>query len=403
MSPPAGVPPRTRAAVLIAAHNEYPTIAATIESVLAAYAPQDVFVFDDASTDGTGDLVERYLPSSNVIRHPVNVGKSRGLEYALTHVVYPAAYEFVTILDADTTMEPEYRGRALTALADERVACAAGQVKSRPDNNLISVYRACLYFIWQALFKRLQSAFDAIAIAPGCSSTWRVSALRQVRFDHRMSTEDFHLSVATHRQHLGRIKYVAGAVVWTQDPHTVRAFLRQTYRWDRAWWEVVRAHRVGLLWVRRGPRGGLSMSGLDIVNALVILSMLVFFLRLTALLVLLALPVEPPAMLYPGGREALPLHLGMQTALMIAAVMVAAIATGRLWMVALAPAIVGLMLLEFLNSLRALASVIRHTFPRRPSDDGSSAWVSPDRLAIASARRAPRVGAAGEASRGNAA
>jgi cellulose synthase/poly-beta-1,6-N-acetylglucosamine synthase-like glycosyltransferase len=278
-------------------------------------------------------------------------------------------------------------------------------VKSRPDDNLISLYRASLYFIWQAMFKRLQNVFDAIAIAPGCSSTWRVSALRRIRFDHRMSTEDFHLSVATHRQRLGRIKYVPGAVVWTQDPHTLRAFVRQTYRWDRAWWEVVRAHRVGLLWLRRDQAGRIHFSGVDIVNALVILSMLAFFLRLLAIPILLALPIGAPAALYPGGREALPLHLGIQAALMIGAALAASIATGRLRMVILSPAIAALMLLEFINTLRALASVLHHTFPRRPGSDDthSSAWASPERIQIATGLQDSRVLQVKSVSQGDAA
>ncbi len=399
-----------RAAVLVAAHNERLTIAATLESVLEAYAPDDVFLFDDASDDGTADIAERYLPARNVIRHAANVGKSRGLEYALTRDVYPSGYEFVTILDADTTMEPRYRERALAALADDRVACAAGQVKSRPDGaNLVSIYRACLYFFWQALFKRLQSVFDAVAIAPGCASTWRVSALRQIRFDHRLSTEDFHLSIATHRQRLGRIRYVAGAVVWTQDPRGLRAFVRQTYRWNRAWWEVVRIDRVGLCWLRRDPVGRLRPSGLDIVNAVVIVLMATFFLRLFAIPVLLVLPHEPPQFAYPGGRDALALHLAIQLAFLLAVVLIGAIATGRFAMVVLAPFVVALMLLEFANSVRALASVLHHAFPRRPSGgDGehlSSAWESPARRRVvpAAAHEPPERARAGGPLRADAA
>jgi cellulose synthase/poly-beta-1,6-N-acetylglucosamine synthase-like glycosyltransferase len=380
------------AAVLIAAHNEELVIAATLESILVTYAPEDVFVFDDASTDGTADVAERYLPVANVLRHSENIGKSRGLEHALQFFVYPSGYDFVTIFDADTTMEPEYRERVLVVLEDDRVVCAAGQVKSQPQaGNIISIYRACVYFIWQALFKRLQSAFNAIAIAPGCASTWRVSGLRKIHFDHRMSTEDFHLTMSAHRQRLGRIRYVPGAVVWTQDPLTLGAFIRQTSRWNRAWWEAVRMHRLGLRWVERTSDGRLQINGVDIFNALLMVSMALFFVRFLAMPLYLITPFQPfPEFVFPGGRDALALHLGLQSALILSAVLVAAVVSGRFMILVMAPVVVALMLVEFVSSVKAFMSVARRQFPERKrlangsgtTDAAASPWKSPPRRSV---------------------
>jgi biofilm PGA synthesis N-glycosyltransferase PgaC len=372
-----------RAAVLIAAHNEEPVITATLESVLVSYDPGDVFVFDDASTDRTAQLAEQYLPKENVLRHDTNIGKSRGLEYALEQRIYAAGYEFVTIVDADTTMEPEYRERALDALDDAEVICAAGQVKSRPDGaNLVSLYRAWLYFIWQALFKRVQSTVNAISIAPGCSSTWRIAALRQIHFDHRMSTEDFHLSIAVHRQRLGRIAYVAGAIVWTQDPLTIRAFIRQSFRWSRAWWEVVRHHGVGLRWIVRGPDGRWRVSALDLVSFVIVASLLFFVGRLVLMTAFLLVPdASPPALVSPGGRDGLLLDLGLQFAFLFGLLTIASLGARRPLILLLAPLVAALIVVDFVVSMRALGSVLWRTFPDRGGLPAAG-WRSPERRAF---------------------
>jgi cellulose synthase/poly-beta-1,6-N-acetylglucosamine synthase-like glycosyltransferase len=378
-----------RAAVLIVARNEEPVIAATLGSVLASYEAHDVFLFDDASTDATATIAQGYLPAANVFEHATNVGKSRGLEAALTQHIYPAGYEYVTIVDADTTLEPDYRNHVMrTFEEDPAVICAAGQVKSRPyGTNVISIYRACLYFLWQGLFKRLQSAVNAIAIAPGCASTWRTSALRRIEFDHRMSTEDFNLSIAAHRLGLGRIKYVHEAVVWTQDPLTLRAFVRQIQRWSRAWWEAVRFHKLGLLWVRRNAEGHWRLSGLDIVNAALVVTLEVFFIRLLALPVFILTPLEAwPDVLFPDTTAGLVLDLIVQAVVVMGAVMVAAAATGRLLMVPLAPVIAALMVVEYVISTIALVSVMRRLYrvPRssRGQVSAAAAWESPERRQV---------------------
>ena len=101
------IPPRT-VAMVIPAHNEAAVIAATLRSVLKVYKPQDVYVFCDGCTDDTVAICRKYLPAGNVIDHKVNVGKSRGLEYTLTNYIYPRGYKYVTIGDADTTIEPNF-------------------------------------------------------------------------------------------------------------------------------------------------------------------------------------------------------------------------------------------------------------------------------------------------------
>jgi poly-beta-1,6-N-acetyl-D-glucosamine synthase len=295
-----GVPPHrngpaAEAAILIPAHNEELVIEATLRSVVAVIEPEHVYVFCDACTDSTVQIAHQFLPAANVIDHRVNVGKSRGLQITLSDQIYPRGYTYVSVIDADTTLEPQFLEEALAVARRPGVACAVGQVKSRwyPDN-IISVYRTFIYVLWQVLAKRVQSGINAVTIASGCSTTWKTAVLRQLEFDHLMSTEDFSLTVQVHRRRLGKIKYVPKAVVWTQDPFGLHAYYRQSYRWMRAWWESVRKYRVGLrpLRVERGVPVGVNV--LDVATVLLLGNVLMFYVLMVVLpaLVLVPVPIE---------------------------------------------------------------------------------------------------------------
>jgi biofilm PGA synthesis N-glycosyltransferase PgaC len=380
------IPPKT-VSVIIPAHNEEAVIEATLRSVLAVFRPEDVFVFCDGCTDQTVPICRRYLPAENVIDNPHNVGKSKGLEWTLEHRIYPRGYAYTTIIDADTTMDPRFLINTLKVLRKKDVACTVGQVKSRwYANNLISVYRTFLYVLWQMLYKRLQSVTNAITIASGCSTTWKTRVLRQLTFDHQMSTEDFDLTMQVHRKHLGKIKYVSSAIVWTQDPFSVRSYRRQIYRWDRAWWESVRKYRVGLRWLRfkKGLPAGLSI--LDISTLLLVFDILMFTFSVVVLPVFLLRPIAvhigPVAL---DSRQGIASMLAWQYGSILASAAVVAIIERRPRILVYSPLFVFLMYVDIFVSIQALMSTIRRQYRAVKAQPGASvaAWISPERREVA--------------------
>jgi len=374
---------RSQLAVVIAAHNEEAVIAATLESVIAAHNARDVFVFCDACTDRTADIARSMLPEENVIDHATNIGKSRGLEYMLDAFVVPLRYEFVSVIDADTTVEPGFFVRALTVVSRPGVVGVTGQVKSRWYRNIFSAYRTFIYAVWQAVFKRIQSGLGSVVIASGCSTVWRTSALRNVVWDHHMSTEDFSLTMQVHRRRLGAICYIASAVVWTQDPFSLRAYVRQSYRWTRAFWESIRKYRVGVCWISfRKPR--LRVSMLDVSTVFLLAFILLYTGALLAGPLLIIWPAPIDLWLFSldtSGEFAI--WVVMQYLLIAALVLLVAVAERRPMMVLFIPPIIVLIYVDIVVSLVALASTIRSQY-RRGQRTGTSAWVSPDRQAIPS-------------------
>jgi len=67
-----------RLCVLLPAKDEAVGIAKTLKSILrAGVLPCDIYVIDDGSRDGTGDIARSF--NVNVVTNPKNIGKAHSL------------------------------------------------------------------------------------------------------------------------------------------------------------------------------------------------------------------------------------------------------------------------------------------------------------------------------------
>jgi len=92
---------------IIPAYNEAATLEKIIKRVAAVAGPDlelEIIVVDDASTDGTRELLERLpLPGLKVLRHEANQGKGAAIRTGLA----AATGQVVIIQDADLEYDPE--------------------------------------------------------------------------------------------------------------------------------------------------------------------------------------------------------------------------------------------------------------------------------------------------------
>jgi len=93
-----------RVSFLVPAYNEAATIEALLDAVWALDLDKQVVVVDDGSTDGTGDLVERWREGRDgvVLVRQENRGKGSAVRAAIAH----ADGDIAVIQDADLEYDP---------------------------------------------------------------------------------------------------------------------------------------------------------------------------------------------------------------------------------------------------------------------------------------------------------
>ena len=110
--------------ILIPAHNAAAWLAATLESALAqTWAPVEIIVVDDGSSDDTLALARPFEPRGvRVFTQP-----NRGASAARNHALRLARGEFIQFLDADDLLAPDKIERQVKLLATSPVnSIAAG-------------------------------------------------------------------------------------------------------------------------------------------------------------------------------------------------------------------------------------------------------------------------------------
>ena len=230
--------------VVIPAYNEALLVGRCIESVLAAgVAATDIYVIDDLSSDGTGDIVKHFA-GVNLVTNQRQLGKLGGLRHAVQHFTLAGRYDFLSLLDADSHVSPSYFIAVLSEFSREAetvLVCGAPQSERY---NWLTAYRALEYAVTLKAYRAGQHSLGVITVAPGCASTYRTDILEKFDWDGGTLVEDMDLTVQVHRKRLGHIAFTAEAVAYTQDPRCLHDYIGQLTRWYSGTWQVLRLHRV---------------------------------------------------------------------------------------------------------------------------------------------------------------
>jgi len=121
---------------VIPVYNERDTILRIIERVRGVEISKEIIVVDDASTDGTWELLAALEPGTvRAVRHDRNRGKGAALRTGFAHVTG----EIVVVQDADLEYDPaEYR-RLIAPIVDGRAEVVFGSrfLGGRPHRVLL--------------------------------------------------------------------------------------------------------------------------------------------------------------------------------------------------------------------------------------------------------------------------
>jgi GT2 family glycosyltransferase len=112
--------PTPRPTVAVVTWQGAHLLPACLDSLRAQTRPADVLVVDNASTDGTADLLRRNYPEVRVLRLPRNSGFAGGFQAALDATSSP----YLALLNNDAEADPEWLAR-LTDHLDAHPEAAA--------------------------------------------------------------------------------------------------------------------------------------------------------------------------------------------------------------------------------------------------------------------------------------
>ena len=234
--------------VIVPARDEATVIEATLHSLIAAgIPPLHIYLVDDCSSDGTGDIGRKL--GVTVLRNDPNLGKAHAIARAAKLFKLSERFSFIALMDADTLVDKEYFTAMRRAFYDPKVVAACGRPKSRPCNWL-TAYRANGYWSTHAVFRKAQDKMRVISVAPGCATVYRASIWPELEWSKDTLVEDVDVTLQIYGKKLGRLVYAEEAIVYTQDPKTLKDYGKQMFRWSRGNWQAYRKHRLYRL--RRG-------------------------------------------------------------------------------------------------------------------------------------------------------
>ena len=105
-----------------------------LDSLARQDHPHRVLVVDNASDDGTADLLAEHWPQHAVVRNAQNLGFAGGVASGLRHVDAP----LVALLNDDAVAEPGWLTALVTALEERPAAAAATSLVLLQDGSVVN-------------------------------------------------------------------------------------------------------------------------------------------------------------------------------------------------------------------------------------------------------------------------
>jgi cellulose synthase/poly-beta-1,6-N-acetylglucosamine synthase-like glycosyltransferase/peptidoglycan/xylan/chitin deacetylase (PgdA/CDA1 family) len=261
-----GPPVADPVSIIVPAYNEHKTIGPAVRSLaLSAHRDVEVIVVDDASDDGTADVVEGLgLGNVRVVRIPPG-----GKATALNTGVALARHDLIVMVDADTVVDTDSIHRLVQPFADPSVGAVAGNVKVGNRRGILGRWQHIEYVIGFNLDRRLYDTLGCISTIPGALGAFRRKALVDAGgLSTETIAEDTDLTMAIHRAGW-RVVYQETAIAYTEAPATANQLWMQRYRWSYGTMQAIWKHRRAM--VESGPSGRFGRRGLTLISLFTVL------------------------------------------------------------------------------------------------------------------------------------
>ena len=245
--------------VLVPAHNEEKVIGRTLQALISSdYPGLEIIVVDDGSDDRTAFIASAFARQGvRVIQRP-HAGKAQALRVGFGAASHP----IIVALDADTVFGRRTVRRLVEPFGDPRVGAVAGNPKVGNRSTLLTRFQVLEYVLTLNLERRVYSMLNCVPVVPGAVGAWRGAAVARVGgFPTDTLAEDTDVTLALGRAGY-RVRYVPGAVAYTEAPETLRQLSRQRNRWAFGMLQSLWKHRAATLNPRAGALGLVAIPGL---------------------------------------------------------------------------------------------------------------------------------------------
>lgn len=271
---------RPKVTMLLAVHNELDQIEDCIESIVtSSFADLELIVIDDASTDGTAQLLAapKNLTLLLVLNKMIAAGtfqlialeKNVGKKAALVEGVRRSSGEILAFTDSDCRLAFDALELCVEALGRHpEFGAVSGHARAlNSEKNFLTRVQDVWYDGQFGVAKAAEASLGSVTCVSGPLAVFRREAIenyfpawandtfagREFRFatDRQLTgyvlgqiwmgaglkakyATDPLVATVDHPPRLWKIGYVRSAKVWTNVPETVKGFMKQQVRWKKS-------------------------------------------------------------------------------------------------------------------------------------------------------------------------
>lgn len=224
--------------LVIPAYNEEENIGKVLQNIMNIDYPKDkleVIVVDDGSEDDTYHIAKRY--PVRVVRHEENKGRGAAVETGISL----ATGDYIVTIDSDTLLARDSIKKIVSYMERQpNIGAACGRLRPTRTSGPLGIGQKVEYLLGYAFAKKLKSALGWMLIPSGAFSIYRRRVVADAHISNTMA-EDFDLGLHVIRKGY-RLGYVEEALAETDNPSTLRSFIRQRVRWNVGGLQVLAKH-----------------------------------------------------------------------------------------------------------------------------------------------------------------
>jgi cellulose synthase/poly-beta-1,6-N-acetylglucosamine synthase-like glycosyltransferase len=227
--------------LIVPAKNEERVIGNCIDSLLKLNYPKnrmEIIVSMDGSTDRTYEICKSYGKKIRLVRSTPKHCKAE----ALNEVLPIAKGEILGIYDADCVVSRNCLKYAMKHFENKNVAGVSCALKSSNKNQNIVTRTLSIETCFISYVEHFLQSKGQNSIFFGRNMFIRKAVLNKLGgFDEGTFQEDGELNIKMRRAGY-RIDFDTKAIAWTEEPSSIRSFIRQRTRWTRGFWRTLKKH-----------------------------------------------------------------------------------------------------------------------------------------------------------------